>query len=186
MEEFDYVIVGGGSAGAVLANRLSGAGATACVLEAGARDRNPFIHVPAGFVKTLHDPAVTWRFQSEPGEWTGGRRIDTTQGKVLGGSSSVNGMVFVRGQPGDYDAWAQRGNRGWSYAEVLPYFKRLERRIGPATIGTAAAKARCRSPIRTGAIRCARRSSPARTGRAFRATPITTARRRKASATTSA
>jgi choline dehydrogenase-like flavoprotein len=131
MDTFDYVIAGGGSAGSVLAHRLTRAGATVCVMEAGSRDRNPFIHVPAGFVKTLHDPAVTWRFQSEPGEWTGGRRIDTTQGKVLGGSSSVNGMVFVRGQPGDYDGWAQRGNRGWSYAEVLPYFKRLERRIGP-------------------------------------------------------
>lgn len=132
MEQFDYVIVGGGSAGSLLANRLSAAGATVCVLEAGPRDRNPFIHIPAGFVKTLHDPAVTWRFQSEPGEWTGGRRLEATQGRVLGGSSSVNGMVFVRGQPGDYDGWARRGNRGWSYAELLPYFKRLERRIGPA------------------------------------------------------
>ena len=132
MEQFDYVIVGGGSAGSVLANRLSGAGASVCVLEAGPRDRNPFIHIPAGFVKTLHDPAVTWRFQSEPGEWTGGRRLEATQGRVLGGSSSVNGMVFVRGQSADYDGWARRGNPGWSYADLLPYFKRLERRIGPA------------------------------------------------------
>jgi choline dehydrogenase len=132
MEQFDYVIVGGGSAGSVLANRLSGAGASVCVLEAGPRDRNPFIHIPAGFVKTLHDPAVTWRFQSEPGEWTGGRRLEATQGRVLGGSSSVNGMVFVRGQSADYDGWARRGNPGWSYAELLPYFKRLERRLGPA------------------------------------------------------
>ena len=132
MEQFDYVIVGGGSAGSLLANRLSAAGASVCVLEAGPRDRNPFIHIPAGFVKTLHDPSVTWRFQSEPGQWTGGRRLEATQGRVLGGSSSVNGMVFVRGQPGDYDGWARRGNPGWSYAELLPYFKRLERRIGPA------------------------------------------------------
>ena len=132
MEQFDYVIAGGGSAASVLANRLSAAGATVCVLEAGPRDRNPFIHIPAGFVKTLHDPAVTWRFQSEPGPWTGGRRLEATQGRVLGGSSSVNGMVFVRGQSGDYDGWARRGNPGWSYAELLPYFKRLERRIGPA------------------------------------------------------
>jgi choline dehydrogenase len=131
MEQFDYVIVGGGSAGSLLANRLSGAGASVCVLEAGPRDRNPFIHVPAGFVKTLHDPSITWRFQTEAGEWTGGRRLEATQGRVLGGSSSVNGMVFVRGQPGDYDGWARRGNRGWSYADLLPYFKRLERRIGP-------------------------------------------------------
>jgi choline dehydrogenase len=132
MEQFDYVIVGGGSAGSVLANRLSGTGASLCVLEAGPRDRNPFIHIPAGFVKTLHDPAITWRFQSEPGEWTGGRRLEATQGRVLGGSSSVNGMVFVRGQSADYDGWARRGNPGWSYANLLPYFKRLERRIGPA------------------------------------------------------
>ncbi len=132
MDQFDYVIVGGGSAGSVLANRLTGAGASVCVLEAGPRDRNPFIHIPAGFVKTLHDASITWRFQSEPSEWTGGRRLEATQGRVLGGSSSINGMVFVRGQSGDYDGWSRRGNRGWSYAEVLPYFKRLERRIGPA------------------------------------------------------
>jgi choline dehydrogenase len=128
---FDYLIVGGGSAGSVLANRLAAAGASVCVLEAGPRDRNPFIHVPAGFVRTLHDPSITWRFRSEPGECTGGRQIELTQGRVLGGSSSVNGMVFVRGQPGDYDGWARAGNRGWSYAQVLPYFKRLEHRIGP-------------------------------------------------------
>lgn len=132
MDQFDYVIVGGGSAGSVLANRLSNAGNTVCVLEAGPRDTNRYIHIPAGFVKTLHDPAVTWRFQSEPGEWTGGRRIETTQGRVLGGSSSINGMVFVRGQAQDYDGWARMGNPGWSYAELLPYFKRLERRIGAA------------------------------------------------------
>ena len=132
MDQFDYVIVGGGSAGSLLANRLSASGSTVCVLEAGPRDRNPFIHIPAGFVKTLHDPAVTWRFESEPGEWTGGRRIEVTQGRVLGGSSSVNGMVFVRGQSQDYDTWAQMGNPGWGYAELLPYFKRFERRIGAA------------------------------------------------------
>lgn len=131
-DQFDYVIVGGGSAGSVLANRLSAAGCSVCVLEAGPRDTNRYIHIPAGFVKTLHDPAVTWRFQSEPGEWTGGRRIETTQGRVLGGSSSINGMVFVRGQAQDYDGWARRGNPGWGYAELLPYFKRLERRIGAA------------------------------------------------------
>ena len=134
MDQFDYVIVGGGSAGSLLANRLSAAGSTVCVLEAGPRDRNLFIHIPAGFVKTLHDPAVTWRFQSEPGEWTGGRRIEVTQGRVLGGSSSVNGMVFVRGQSQDYDTWARMGNAGWSYADLLPYFKRFERRIGAADL----------------------------------------------------
>jgi choline dehydrogenase len=131
-DRFDYVIVGGGSAGSLLASRLAAAGQTVCVLEAGPRDTNPYIHIPAGFVKTLHDPGVTWRFETEPGEWTGGRRIPTTQGRTLGGSSSVNGMVFVRGQSGDYEFWRQKGNRGWSYSDVLPYFKRLERRIGVA------------------------------------------------------
>ena len=129
METFDYVVVGGGSAGCVITNRLVRSGATVCLLEAGPVDRNPFIHMPAGFVKTLHDPGVTWQFQAEPSEWTGGRAVPTTQGRTLGGSSSVNGMVFVRGQSGDYDHWAQRGNRGWSYSSVLPYFRRIERRI---------------------------------------------------------
>jgi choline dehydrogenase len=130
--EFDFILVGGGSAGSVLAHRLSDAGCTVCVLEAGPRDTNPYIHIPAGFTKTLHDPSVTWRFESEPGEWTGGRRVPAIQGKTLGGSGSVNGMVFIRGQSSDYDTWRQKGNRGWSYLDVLPYFKRLERRIGVA------------------------------------------------------
>jgi len=130
VETFDYVLVGGGSAASVLANRLADSGATVCVLEAGPADRNPFIHMPAGFVKTLHDPAITWRFETEGTDWTAGRPIPTTQGRTLGGSGSVNGMVFVRGQSGDYDDCARRGNAGWSYAEVLPYFKSIERRIG--------------------------------------------------------
>jgi choline dehydrogenase len=129
MENFDYVIVGGGSAGCVIANRLVQDGKRVCVLEAGPVDRNLFIHMPAGFVKTLFNPAVTWQFTAEPSAWTGGRRVPTTQGRTLGGSSSVNGMVFVRGQSDDYDIWAQRGNRGWSYASVLPYFRRIEQRI---------------------------------------------------------
>jgi choline dehydrogenase len=129
MAAFDYVIVGGGSAGCVIANRLVESGASVCVLEAGPVDRNPFIRMPAGFVKTLFNPAITWQFQAEPSEWTGGRRISTTQGRTLGGSSSINGMVFVRGQADDYNVWAQRGNRGWSYADVLPYFRRIEQRV---------------------------------------------------------
>ena len=132
MEIFDYVIVGAGSAASVLANRLSATGVSVCVLESGPVDRNPFIHMPAGFVKTLFNPAITWPFQTEGTEWTAGRRIPTTQGRTLGGSGSVNGMVFVRGQAADYDDWAQRGNAGWSYADVLPYFKSIERRVGPA------------------------------------------------------
>lgn len=130
-DTFDYVIVGAGAAGCVLANRLTEDGVTTvCVLEAGPPDRNPFIHIPAGFIKTLFDPSCTWQFKTEPTERTAGRRIATTQGRTLGGGSSVNGMIYNRGQPGDFDNWAQRGNRGWGYADVLPYFRRTERRIG--------------------------------------------------------
>jgi choline dehydrogenase len=130
-DSFDYVIVGSGAAGSVLANRLSAdPGVTVCVLEAGPPDRNPWIHVPAGFVKTLKDPSVTWQFRTEPTANTGGRRIPTIQGRTLGGGSSVNGMIYNRGQPADLDHWAQRGNRGWSYADCLPYYRRSENRIG--------------------------------------------------------
>lgn len=132
-DTFDYVIVGSGAAGSVLANRLTEDPAvTVCVLEAGPPDRNPWIHVPAGFVKTLADPAVTWQFKTEGIPMTGGRRIATTQGRTLGGGSSVNGMIYNRGQPADLDNWAQRGNRGWGYADCLPYYKRSENRIGVA------------------------------------------------------
>ncbi|WP_431268813.1 GMC family oxidoreductase [Dankookia sp. P2] len=130
-DTFDYVIVGSGAAGSVLANRLSAdPKVTVCVLEAGPPDRNPFIHIPAGFIKTLADPGVTWQFKTEPLEMTGGRRISTVQGRTLGGSSSVNGMIYNRGQPADLDNWAQRGNRGWGYADCLPYYRRSENRIG--------------------------------------------------------
>ncbi|SDG71652.1 choline dehydrogenase [Bradyrhizobium sp. Rc2d] len=129
-EEFDYVIVGAGAAGCVLANRLTADGvATVCLLEAGPPDRNPFIHLPAGFIKTLFDPTCTWQFKTDPTERTGGRPIATTQGRTLGGGSSINGMVYNRGQPADFDGWAQRGNRGWAWDEVLPYFRRSVRRL---------------------------------------------------------
>jgi choline dehydrogenase len=130
METFDYVIVGAGSAGSVLANRLSEDGrSTVCVLEAGPRDWHPFIHIPAGFMYTLVNPSVNWLYTSEPSEWTGGRRIAAPRGKTLGGSSSINGHIYNRGQRLDFDGWAQRGNRGWGYADVLPYFRRSERRM---------------------------------------------------------
>ena len=128
---FDYVIVGAGAAGCLLANRLTeDPSVTVCLLEAGPPDRNPYIHIPAGFIKTLFDPSCTWQFKTEPTERTGGRPISTTQGRTLGGGSSVNGMIYNRGQPADFDSWAQRGNRGWGYADVLPYFRRTEQRIG--------------------------------------------------------
>jgi choline dehydrogenase len=130
MESFDYVIVGAGSAGSVLANRLSeDANVTVCVLEAGPRDWHPFIHIPAGFMYTLVNPKVNWLYTSEPSEWTAGRRIAAPRGKTLGGSSSINGHIYNRGQRLDFDGWAQRGNHGWGYADVLPYFRRTEQRI---------------------------------------------------------
>jgi len=131
VQTFDYVIVGAGSAGSVLANRLTADGkTTVCVLEAGPRDWHPYIHIPAGFIKTYHDPRVNWLYSMEPGAWTGGRRILAPRGKTLGGSSSINGHIYNRGQSMDFDTWAQLGNRGWGYADVLPYFRRMERRIG--------------------------------------------------------
>ena len=130
MESFDYVIVGAGSAGSVLASRLSeDEKTTVCVLEAGPSDWHPFIHIPAGFMYTLVNPRVNWLYSSEPSEWTGGRRIAAPRGKTLGGSSSINGHIYNRGQRLDFDGWAQRGNHGWGYSDVLPYFRRSEQRI---------------------------------------------------------
>ena len=131
MDSFDYIIVGAGSAGCVLANRLSADGKNSvCLLEAGPVDWNPLIHIPAGFMKTLTNPNVNWLFQAEPSWGTDGRIIDIPRGKTLGGSSSINGMVFNRGQNMDFDVWAQKGNRGWSYSDILPYFKKYENRSG--------------------------------------------------------
>ena len=131
VETVDYVIVGSGAAGAILAKRLTeDPQTTVCVLEAGPSDWHPFLHLPAGFIKVLFDPAFTWQFSSEPTANTGGRRIPVPQGRTLGGSTSINGLAYNRGQPNDFNLWAQAGNRGWSYAEVLPYFKRSERKIG--------------------------------------------------------
>src|SRR5580692_2027342 len=113
-DTFDYVIVGAGSAGCVLANRLTeDPGTTVCVLEAGPTDWHPYIHLPAGFIKTFYNRSLNWCYSQEPG-----------------GSSSINGHIYNRGQRQDFDTWAQLGNRGWGYPDVLPYFKRLERRVG--------------------------------------------------------
>ena len=123
----DIVIIGAGSAGCVLANRLSADGTRVVLLEAGPRDWHPMIHVPAGIRSLLSNPLVNWNYQSEPQAASGNRRIQWPRGRVLGGSSSINGMLYVRGNATDFDTWAQRGCRGWSYDEVLPYFKRSER-----------------------------------------------------------
>ncbi|MCV2219179.1 GMC family oxidoreductase [Thauera sp. Sel9] len=125
--EFDYIVVGAGSAGCVLANRLSAdPGNSVLLLEAGGADSNPWIHIPVGYFKTMHDPELDWCYRTEPDEGIAGRQLQWPRGKVLGGSSSLNGLLYVRGQREDYDRWAALGNKGWSYEEVLPYFKRSE------------------------------------------------------------
>ena len=129
-QQFDYVIVGAGAAGCVLANRLSEDGAaTVCVLEAGRNDSHPLIAIPAGFVKTLYGDRFVWPFKTEPAPGLDGRSIALPQGKVVGGSSSINGMVYNRGQRADFDVWAQMGNRGWGFDDLLPYFNRSETRM---------------------------------------------------------
>lgn len=131
-DTFDYVIVGSGPAGSVLAGRLSEDGrSTVCVLEAGIPDRSMYIRIPAGFTKTLYDPAFTWGFKSEPGPGVAGRVIKLPQGRVVGGSSAINGMVYNRGQAEDFDDWEALGCTGWGYRDVLPYFRRSERKVGP-------------------------------------------------------
>ena len=122
---YDYVIVGGGSAGCVLANRLSEDGAASVLLiEAGGRDLHPFIHIPLGMGKMHERDMFNWGYRTEPEPNMNGREIEAMRGKVLGGSSSINVMAYTRGNRGDYDRWAQKGALGWSYADVLPYFKR--------------------------------------------------------------
>lgn len=130
-DTFDYVVIGAGSAGSVVVGRLSESETgTVCVLEAGPRDRHMAIHVPAAVVYALGNPKIDWMFPTAPSWGTAGRTIIQSRGKTLGGTGAINGHIYTRGHRSDFDGWAARGNPGWSFAEVLPYFKRSETRIG--------------------------------------------------------
>ena len=122
----DYVVIGAGSAGCVVAARLSEDGARVVLLEAGPPDRDIWIHIPAGVLRVLNNAKINWNYLSEGEPGTAGRMLQWPRGKTLGGTSSINGMLYVRGNPADYDGWAQMGCRGWSYDEVLPYFRKSE------------------------------------------------------------
>ena len=129
-EEFDYIVVGAGSAGSVLASRLSeSADNRVLLLEAGGKDDSLWIHIPVGFGRTAYDPATSWNYETEGHEGSAGRRIIWPRGKVLGGSSSINGLIYIRGQREDFDQWRQLGNQGWSFDDVLPFFKKSERQV---------------------------------------------------------
>ena len=154
-DTYDYIVTGAGSAGCVVAARLSEPGRyRVLLLEAGGEDRYPWIHVPMGYGRLFANPRVNWMYESEPEPELEGRSMYQPRGKVLGGTSSINGMVYMRGNPADYDEWRQRGCTGWDWDSVLPYFKKAEdQERGPDAIPRhrrAAARLRSAGPLRTG------------------------------------
>lgn len=135
-ETFDYIVIGAGTAGCVVAGRLSEQGKySICVLEAGPPDSNPFIYIPAGVLYTLRNPAINWMYPGVGSPGLNGRAVNHARGKTLGGSGSINGHIYNRGQRRDFDDWAAAGNRGWGYDDVLPYFRKSERKLGNADAG---------------------------------------------------
>ena len=184
MQEFDYVIIGAGSAGCVLARRLIDAGNSVCLLEAGPKDRSIWIHLPIGYGKTMWHKRLNWRFETEPDPGMNGRRLYWPRGKTLGGSSAINGLIYIRGQREDYDGWAMAGNPGWSFSEVLPYFVKSEKNergpdnfhgaSGPLSVSDIGAKDELIDALVAGAQELG-----------IRKMPISTARLKKAQATIS-
>ena len=127
MQTYDFIVVGSGSAGSVVAERLSASGRhSVLVLEAGGSDLRFFVQMPLGYGKTFFDPAVNWNYRAEPDPGLAGNADHWPRGKLLGGSSSINAMVWIRGHPDDYDGWRDLGNPGWGFADLLPYFKAVE------------------------------------------------------------
>ena len=178
----DFIVVGAGSAGAAIANRLTENGRYQVLLLEAGDETHPLSRVPISFAKFINRPDVNWLYASEPEADTGGRPIPVPRGRMLGGSSAINGMVWVRGQRQDYDHWAQLGNRGWSYQDVLPIFKehgelRRRRRRNPRP-----RRARSRSPTAR-RLRAASTKASSRPPQASGSSTIatTTARTRKAS-----
>ena len=128
---YDYIVIGAGTAGSVVAGRLSEQGRFGvCVLEAGPPDRNPFIHIPAGVLCTLRNPAINWMYPGVASPGLNGRAIRHARGKTLGGSGTINGHIYYRGQRADFDRWAELGNPGWGYDDVLPYFTKSQNMLG--------------------------------------------------------
>ena len=180
---YDFIVTGAGSAGCAVAGRLSESGKyRVLLLEAGTKDTNPWIHIPLGYTKTYTDPRVNWMFDSEPEKELNGRTLYQPRGKVLGGTSSINGMVYMRGTPTDYDGWRQKGCEGWGYDDVLPFFKKAEdQERGPDEFHGAGGPLHVSNPVRS---RWATRWSRRRSRPGCRPITISTARPRKASAIT--
>jgi choline dehydrogenase len=147
---YDFIVTGAGSAGCAVAGRLSESGKyRVLLLEAGTKDTNPWIHVPLGYTKTYTDPRVNWMFDSEPEKELNGRTLYQPRGKVLGGTSSINGMVYMRGTPTDYDGWRQRGCEGWGYDDVLPFFRKAEdQERGPSEFHGVGGPLHVSNPVR--------------------------------------